>query len=132
MQMHNNVAMGESKPGGETKPVVVALVNMDEISPDCAQQVAKTRVHAVYYSESGVTPERIRLESPGATFDILTNVGENPVLSLEDIHAARAFIKVGQRYLVHFQHCGDHQPRSLVNMYAEQRAPARASRKRKS
>jgi len=87
----------------------------------------------VAYSESGMTPEKIGVDWRGSTLDIATNVGENPVFSLEEIQAAHQFIKVGQRYLIHFQRCGEGGvQRSLINMYAEHMAPARPSRKIKT
>jgi len=117
----------------EAKPAVIALVSMDEVLPDCQQQVTVTTVKTVAYSESGMTPEKIGVDWLGRKLDIATNVGENPVLSLEEIQAAHQFIKVGKRYLIHFQLCGDGgAQRSLINMYAEHITPARPSRKIKT
>lgn len=123
------------KPGSkaETKSAVIALVSMDEVLPDCQQQVTVTKVKTVAYSESGITPQSIGVDWLGRKLDIATNVGENPVLSLEEIQAANQFIKIGKRYLIHFQLCGDGgSQRSLINMYAEQIAPARPVRKIKT
>ena len=106
---------------------------MDEVLPDCQQQVTVTTVKTVAYSESGMTPEKIGVDWRGRQLDIATNVGENPVLSLEEIQAAHQFIKIGKRYLIHFQSCGDGSgQRSLINMYAEHMTPARPSRKIKT
>jgi len=117
----------------EARPAVIALVSMDEVLPDCQQQVTVTKVKTVAYSESGITPEKIGVDWLGSKLDIATNVGENPVLSLEEIQAANQFIKVGKRYLIHFQLCGDGGvQRSLINMYAEQMTPARPVRKIKT
>lgn len=115
----------------ETRQKVVALLNMDEVLPDCQQQVTMAKVKTVLYSESGLTPEKFEVDWRGSKFDIATNVGENPVLSLEEIQAAHQFIKVGKRYLIHFQLCGDGSQHSLINMYAEQ-APVRPARKIKT
>lgn len=115
----------------ETRSKVIALLNMDEVLPDCQQQVTMTKVKTVLYSESGLTPEKIGVDWQGGKFDIATNVGENPVLSLDEIQAANQFIKVGKRYLIHFQLCGDGSQHSLINMYAEQ-SPARPARKIKT
>ena len=122
-------------PGSKAaaKPAVIALVSMDEVLPDCQQQVTVTTVKTVAYSESGMTPEKIGVDWLGRKLDIATNVGENPVLSLEEIQAAHQFIKIGKRYLIHFQSCGDGSgQRSLINMYAEHMAPARPTRKIKT
>jgi len=115
----------------EIKSRVVALLNMDEVLLDCQQQVTMAKVKTVLYSQSGLTPEKIEVDWQGGKFDIATNVGENPVLSLEEIQAANQFIKVGKRYLIHFQLCGDGSQHSLINMYAEQ-LPARPVRKIKT
>ena len=115
----------------EAKSKVVALLNMDEVLLDCQQQVTMAKVKTVLYSQSGITPEKIEVDWQGSKFDIATNVGENPVLSLEEIQAANQFIKVGKRYLIHFQLCGDGSQHSLINMYAEQ-VPARPVRKIKT
>lgn len=104
----------------EIRSRVIALLNMDEVLPDCQQQVTMAKVKTVLYSESGLTPEKIEVDWQGSKFDIVTNVGENPVLSLDEIQAAHQFIKVGKRYLIHFQLCGDGNQHSLINMYAEQ------------
>lgn len=101
-----------------SKPPVIALVNMDEVSPDCQQQVTTARIKTVAYSESGMTPERIKFDWQGNALDVATNVGENAVLSLEEIQAAHQFIRVGKQYLIHFQLCADGQQRSLINLYA--------------
>lgn len=111
------------------KPGVVALLNMDEVLPDCQQQIAVAKVKTVAYSESGITPEKISVDWQGARLEIATNVGENPVLTLEEIYAAHQFIKVGKRYLIHFQSCGEGRIYSLINMYTEQVALARQVRK---
>lgn len=110
---------------------VIALLNMDEVLLDCQQQVTMAKVKTVLYSQSGLTPEKIEVDWQGGKFDIATNVGENPVLSLDEIQAANQFIKVGKRYLIHFQLCGDGSQHSLINMYAEQ-VPARPVRKIKT
>jgi hypothetical protein len=115
----------------ETRSKVIALLNMDEVLPDCQQQVTMAKVKTVGYSESGLTPEKIGVDWQGSKFDIATNVGENPVLSLDEIQAANQFIKVGKRYLIHFQLCGDGSQHSLINMYAEQ-LPVRPARKIKT
>lgn len=115
----------------DLKPRVIALLNMDEVLPDCQQQVALAKVKTVLYSESGITPEKIEVDWQGGKFGIATNVGENPVLSLDEIQAANQFIRVGKRYLIHFQLCGDGSQHSLINMYAEQ-VPARPMRKIKT
>lgn len=115
----------------ETRQKVIALLNMDEVLPDCQQQVTMAKVKTVLYSESGMTPEKFEVDWRGSKFDIATNVGENPVLSLEEIQAAHQFIKVGKRYLIHFQLCGDGSQHSLINMYAEQ-ASVRPARKVKT
>lgn len=115
----------------ETRQKVVALLNMDEVLPDCQQQVTMAKVKTVLYSESGLTPEKFEVDWRGSKFHIATNVGENPVLSMEEIQAAHQFIKVGKRYLIHFQLCGDGSQHSLINMYAEQ-APVRPARKIKT
>lgn len=115
----------------ETKARVIALLNMDEVLVDCQQQVTMAKVKTVRYSQSGLTPEKIEVDWQGSKFDIATNVGENPVLSLDEIQAANQFIKVGKRYLIHFQRCGDGSQHSLINMYAEQ-TPLRPVRKIKT
>lgn len=115
----------------ETKARVIALLNMDEVLLDCQQQVTMAKVKTVLYSQSGMTPEKIEVDWQGSKVDITTNVGENPVLSLDEIQAANQFIKVGKRYLIHFQLCGDGSQHSLINMYAEQ-APVRPVRKIKT
>jgi hypothetical protein len=123
------------KPGSkaEAKSAVIALVSMDEVLPDCQQQVTVTKVKTVAYSESGITPQSIGVDWLGRKLDIATNVGENPVLTLEEIQAANQFIKIGKRYLIHFQLCGnDGSQRSLINMYAEQVPPARPLHKIKT
>jgi len=116
----------------DAKPTVIALVSMDEVLPDCQQQVTVTKVKTVAYSESGMTPEKIGVDWLGVKLDIATNVGENPVLSLEEIQAANQFIQVGKRYLIHFQLCAEGSQRSLINMYAEHMAPTRPVRKLKT
>lgn len=122
-----------------SKPPVIALVNMDEVSPDCQQQVTTARIKTVAYSESGMTPETIKFDWQGNALDVATNVGENPVLSLEEIQAAHQFIRVGKQYLIHFQLCAEGQQRSLINLYAtletvpsRSAAPNRPPRKMKS
>ncbi len=115
----------------DTKARVIALLNMDEVLIDCQQQVTMAKVKTVQYSQSGMTPEKIEVDWQGSKFDIATNVGENPVLSLDEIQAANQFIKVGKRYLIHFQLCGDGSQHSLINMYAEQ-VPVRPVRKIKT
>ncbi|MFD0928557.1 hypothetical protein ACFQ1T_02070 [Methylophilus glucosoxydans] len=124
----------EDKHGSKStsKPAVIALVNLDEVSPDCQQQVTMARIKTVAYSESGMTPEKIKFDWQGNALDVATNVGENPVLTLEEIQAAHQFIRVGKQYLIHFQLCSDGQQRSLINLYATLNPPNRPARKMKS
>lgn len=124
----------EDKHGSKStsKPAVIALVNLDEVSPDCQQQVTMARIKTVAYSESGMTPEKIKFDWQGNALDVATNVGENPVLTLEEIQAAHQFIRVGKQYLIHFQLCSDGQQRSLINLYATLNPPSRPARKIKS
>ncbi|WP_228518916.1 hypothetical protein [Methylophilus sp. 13] len=124
----------EDKHGSKStsKPAVIALVNLDEVSPDCQQQVTMARIKTVAYSESGMTPEKIKFDWQGNALDVATNVGENPILTLEEIQAAHQFIRVGKQYLIHFQLCSDGQQRSLINLYATLNPPSRPARKIKS
>lgn len=120
----------EMKSKMSAKATVVALINMDEVLPDCHQQVTKAKIKGVIYSESGMTPEKIRFDWQGNSVELPTNINENPILSLEDIHAANQFIQVGKRYLIHFQLCRDGLQRSLINMYEEPSPSVRTARKK--
>lgn len=112
-----------------SRPKVVALLNMDEVMPDCQQRIAMVKVTRVAYSASGITPEKMEVRWSGRSLKIDTNIGENPILTLEEIYAAHAFIQVGKRYLVHFQSCAEGTQRSLINLYATQQDLPRQWRK---
>lgn len=97
---------------------VVALINLEEVMPDCQQQVARTKIKSVQRSESGMTTESITFSWSNATITIPTYMGDNPVLTLDDLIAATKFIQVGNTYFIHFQTCNHTQEKSLINIYA--------------
>ncbi len=101
------------------KPIVVALLNMDEILPECQQHIIKTTIQGVHYSESGISIDSIRFNWFGTKLEVPTNIGEDAIFTIDDIRNANKFIQVGKGYLIHFQQCGNGSRRSLVNIYAQ-------------
>jgi hypothetical protein len=108
-------ASGKAAP---EKAVVVALINLEEVLPECQQQVAKVKIKSVQRSESGITTESITFSWSNSTVTIATHMTDNPVLTLDDLQDATRFIKAGNTYFIHFQTCEHSQERSLINMYA--------------
>lgn len=104
--------------GGEAKSTVIALINLEEVMPDCQQQVARAKIKSIQYSESGITTESITFTWSKSTLTIPTLMGDNSVLSLDDLIDASKFIKTGNTYFIHFQVCQGRQERSLINIYA--------------
>lgn len=100
------------------KSAVVALINLEEVMPDCQQQVAKAKIKSVQRSESGITTESITFSWSNANVTIPTHMSDNPVLTLDDLVDATKFIKVGNTYFIHFQTCELTQEKSLINIYA--------------
>lgn len=113
-----------------TKPNVIALMSMDEVLPDCTQHVVHAKVQNVGYSESGISLQSVNFKWHEADTTVLTNIGENAALTIDDIRSASQFIQVGKNYLVHFQLC-EGTPPSLINMYALDN-PVRLSKKSKA
>jgi hypothetical protein len=109
------LASGKAAP---EKAVVVALINLEEVLPECQQQVAKVKIKSVQRSESGITTESITFSWSNSTVTIATHMTDNPVLTLDDLQDATRFIKAGNTYFIHFQTCEHSQERSLINMYA--------------
>lgn len=112
-----------SKPAASSKATpekanVVALINLEEVLPDCQQQVAKVKIKSVQRSESGITTESITFSWSNSNVTLPTHMSDNPVLTLDDLQDATRFIKVGSSYFIHFQTCEHTQERSLINMYA--------------
>ncbi|MEZ0209675.1 MAG: hypothetical protein ACAH08_01895 [Methylophilus sp.] len=102
------------------KPVMmIALVNMDEILPECQQYVIKTNIQGVRYSESSISIDSIHFSWSGAKLDVHTNIGEEAIFTIDDIRSANKLIQVGKSYLIHFQQCGDASRRSLINLYIQ-------------
>lgn len=101
------------------KSIVIALLNMDEILPECQQHVIKTNIQSVHYSESGISIDSIRFNWLGTKIDVATNIGEEAIFTIDDIRNANKFIQVGKAYLIHFQQCGNGSQRSLINMYTQ-------------
>ncbi len=97
---------------------VLGLINLEEVMPDCQQQVAKARIKSVQRSESGITTESITFNLSNANVTLATHMSDNPVLTLDDLVDATKFIKVGNTYFIHFQTCEQTQERSLINIYA--------------
>jgi hypothetical protein len=114
------VASGKAAPEKATpeKATIVALINLEEVLPECQQQVAKVKIKSVQRSESGITTESITFSWSNSTVTIATHMTDNPVLTLDDLQDATRFIKVGNTYFIHFQTCEHTQERSLINMYA--------------
>lgn len=100
------------------KPSVIALINLEEVMPDCQQQVGRAKIKSVQRSESGMTTESITFSWPDTIITIPTYMGDNPVLTLDDLIEATKFIKVGYTYFIHFQTCEHMQEKSLINIYA--------------
>jgi hypothetical protein len=100
------------------KANVVALINLEEVLPDCQQQVAKVKIKSVQRSESGITTESITFSGSNGNITLPTHMSDNPVLTLDDLQDATRFIKVGNSYFIHFQSCEHTQERSLINIYA--------------
>ncbi|KQT37899.1 hypothetical protein [Methylophilus sp. Leaf414] len=67
------------------KPAIVVLLNMDEVLPECQQQVMKATIVGVHYSESGISIDSIRINSVGNELDIPTNIGEEAIFTIDDI-----------------------------------------------
>ncbi|MGQ2964811.1 hypothetical protein [Methylophilus sp.] len=100
------------------KANVLALINLEEVMPDCQQQVAKVKIKSVQRSESGITTESITFSWSNSNVTLPTHMSDNPVLTLDDLLDATRFIKVGSSYFIHFQTCEHTQERSLINIYA--------------
>lgn len=111
------VICSSPSPKAAAKANVVGLISMDEVMPECTQHVVNTTIQNVSYSESGISLQSMSFKWHEADTSVLTNIGENPVLSLDDIRTASQFIQVGKQYLVHFQLCEGTSP-SLISMYA--------------
>jgi hypothetical protein len=111
----NGKAVPDKSPD---KSIVIALINLEEVLPDCQQQVAKVKIKSVQRSESGITTESITFTWTNGTITIPTHMTDNPVLTLDDLQDATRFIKVGNSYFIHFQTCEQTQERSLINLYA--------------
>lgn len=105
------------KARGE-KSTLVALINLEEVMPDCHQQVAKAKIKSIQRSESGITTEHITFSMASTILTLPTRMSDNPVLSLDDLMAATQFLKVGNSYFIHYQTCEHTQERSLINIYA--------------
>lgn len=104
-------------PKAAAKANVVGLMSMDEVLPECTQHVVNATIQNVSYSESGISLQSMGFKWHEADTSVLTNIGENAVLSLDEIRTASQFIQVGRQYLVHFQLCEGSSP-SLISMYA--------------
>ncbi|MFD1121402.1 hypothetical protein ACFQ2T_02720 [Methylophilus flavus] len=100
------------------KSSVVGLINLEEVMPDCQQQVSKAKIKSVQRSESGITTESITFSLANGNVTLATHMSDNPVLTLDDLMDATKFIKVGNTYFIHFQICEQTQERSLINIYA--------------
>ncbi|MGP1718049.1 MAG: hypothetical protein ACTS9Y_12790 [Methylophilus sp.] len=115
---HVEKMTGKPAKTAADKSSVIALINLEEVMPDCQQQIAKTKIKSVQRSESGITTESITFSLSNATITIPTHMGDNPILTLDDLVDATKFIRVGQTYFIHFQTCEHTQERSLINIYA--------------
>lgn len=115
---HVEKIAGKPAKTAADKAAVVALINLEEVMPDCQQQIAKAKIKSVQRSESGITTESITFSVANAHVTIPTHMTDNPVLTLDDLVDATKFIKVGQTYFIHFQTCEQTQERSLINIYA--------------
>ncbi len=58
---------------------------MDEVLPECQQQVMKATIVGVHYSESGISIDSIRINRVGNELDIPTNIGEEAIFTIDDI-----------------------------------------------
>jgi hypothetical protein len=112
------------------KPNVIGLISMDEVLPDCSQHVVHAKIQNVGHSESGISLQSVSFKWHDADTTVLTNIGENAALTIDDIRSASQFIQVGKNYLVHFQLC-EGVPASLINMYTLDN-PVRLSKKSKA
>lgn len=98
------------------KPEVIALMSMDEVLPDCTQHVTQAKIKHVAYSESGISLQSMNFKWHETDTTVLTNIGENAALTIDEIRSASQFIQVGKSYLMHFQLCQGASP-SLISMY---------------
>jgi hypothetical protein len=110
--------MQKNLPKPTIKPIVLALINLEDIMPDCQQQVTRAKIKSVQHSESGITTESITFDWLKSSLTVATHLGNSAVLSLDELIDATKFLKTGNTYLIHFQVCETSQERSLVNIYA--------------
>ncbi|HSH85967.1 MAG TPA: hypothetical protein VK958_01835 [Methylophilus sp.] len=101
---------------GLNKAGVIALMSMDEVLPDCTQHVTQAKIKNVAYSESGISLQSVNFKWHEVDTIVMTNIGENAALTIDEIKSASQFIQVGKSYLMHFQLCEGTSP-SLISMY---------------
>ena len=60
------------------KSAVLALINLEEVMPDCYQQVGKAKIKSVQRTESGVTTESITFSVANSHLTLPTHMNDNP------------------------------------------------------
>ena len=102
-----------------TIEAIGGLINMDEISTDpldnCTQFIQQVKVAGVQFSPSSTTLESFRYIHKDVQWVVQTNM---ELLSNVGRSEASNWIRVGRKYLVHFQSCGSGNFTSLINMYS--------------